>query len=1670
MNSRRIKILLIEDNPGDAGLIRKMLSEAARISFDLEQADRLSAGLERLNVKDVDVVLLDLSLPDAQGLGTFLKLHAHSPAVPTLVLDGLADEELAVKVVREGAQDCLVKGQMTSDLLVRVIRYAIERARAGQALQKAHDELERRVEERTAELRALNESLQREIETRKRAEEALRESESRFQLLFEEAPVGYQSLDEDGNIVALNKTCVDLLGYSKEEAIGRWFGEFIAPDDQEPLRECFDDLKASGQVHGVAYEVVRKDGSQIIVSFDGTIGYDESGHFRQTHCTLYDITEQVQAEKALRESEELFRGLAENVEDAFWLGTLGTEDRGRILYVSPAFERTFGIKSEEVYESDSRWVDVLHEDDRERTLRALQAFVQGEGECDVEYRIVRSDGSTRWIWARGFYVRDEQGLIERTAGLAQDITERKRAEEALRQRTEVLETILENIPVMIAFLDRHGHHQWVNRCWQQTMGWSLAEAQSHDVLAEFYPDPQYRQYVVDYIAAAHSTWGDFRTRARDGRVLDTLWANVPLRDGSNIGIGLDITERKRAEEALQRYNRELELLNRASQAFSSTLDLSRVLSAILDEVRHLLGVVACSVWLVDPDTDELVCYHSTGPQNELVQGWRLAPGEGIAGATVRSGESLIITDTQADERYFENVGAQTGLALRSILSIPLRVQENTIGVLQAVDTEVDRFSPEDLDLLEPLAAAAASHIENARLYQAERKRATQLAVVNRVARQAVSILDVGLLLREIVADIQRGFSYHNVALLLLDHDTGELGRQAMVGAFEDLARPHYHQPVEEGLIGWAAQTGQSLLVNDVAQDPRYVVGFSEEVPTQSEMCVPLKLAGRVIGVLDVHEIRLNAFDRADLMAMETLADQIAVAIENARLYQQMQREIEERKRVEEALRESEDNLRRAEQIAHVGYWSRDVASGEITQSDETYRIFGLEPQAMKLDLTTLPDHIHLEDRQVVNRAIQDAVAGTRPYDLEYRALRPDGTVRWVHSKGEVRLDEDGQPERMFGVVLDITDRKRADEALRESEERFRQMAENSRDVFWMRDLESLELLYVTPAYERLWGQSIENTYGQSRSWLMNVHSEDRDRLAAAFERQVRGEYTDNEYRVVWPDGSVHWMRDRVTPVLNEAGVAYRIFGVIEDISERKQAEEALRDSEERYRSLFEGAEDHIFVLDQDFRYVMVNPSALKAGGFTLEDVVGKGPRELFPEDAEFYLSQYRQAFETGESVRFERKLRFPDGTHWFSVTLSPIKNAQGRVIALTGISRDITERKQVEEALRRHMVQLEVVRETGLEITAQLDLDILLNTIVSRAIGLLGGGVGGIYLYRPEQEVLEWAVAVGPELAPLGTVLHRGEGLSGKAWEAGKSLAVDDYQHWEGRAAIYDGYPFTAVAAVPIRWGDEFLGVLNVLDEPPRTFSPSDLDALTMFTTQAAIAIKNARLFEEVESGHKQLRNLAGYLQNAREEERTHIAREIHDEFGQALTALRIDLSWCAKRLSPERTDLVEKVNDMSDLVDATIQMVRRVATELRPGLLDDLGLVAALEWQAQDFCERAGIAYDLALGDEEAVLDLDRDLATAMFRVFQETLTNVARHAGATEIRVTLEERDDELLLIVRDNGRGISKRQVSGPRSLGLMGMRERIRLWGGDVMFKGVPGKGTTVTVRVPHHKLI
>jgi signal transduction histidine kinase len=227
------------------------------------------------------------------------------------------------------------------------------------------------------------------------------------------------------------------------------------------------------------------------------------------------------------------------------------------------------------------------------------------------------------------------------------------------------------------------------------------------------------------------------------------------------------------------------------------------------------------------------------------------------------------------------------------------------------------------------------------------------------------------------------------------------------------------------------------------------------------------------------------------------------------------------------------------------------------------------------------------------------------------------------------------------------------------------------------------------------------------------------------------------------------------------------------------------------------------------------------------------------------------------------------------------------------------------------------------------------------------------------------------------------------------------------------------------------------------------------------------RVEERLRRSSEELRALSQKLGTVREEESGRIAREVHDEVGQALTALKLDLSWVGRRLGRARqsedTDLQPKLAAMEKMIDATLDAVQRISTELRPGVLHELGLEAAIGWYAREFQKRTEIACRFHSTLAESSLDGSR--STAAFRILQEILTNVARHAGATEVQLSLGREDGSLVLKARDNGKGISRDRIFDSRSLGLIGMRERARSFGGSVAIRGRSGGGTAVIVRIP-----
>ncbi len=308
------------------------------------------------------------------------------------------------------------------------------------------------------------------------------------------------------------------------------------------------------------------------------------------------------------------------------------------------------------------------------------------------------------------------------------------------------------------------------------------------------------------------------------------------------------------------------------------------------------------------------------------------------------------------------------------------------------------------------------------------------------------------------------------------------------------------------------------------------------------------------------------------------------------------------------------------------------------------------------------------------------------------------------------------------------------------------------------------------------------------------------------------------------------------------------------------------------------------------------------------------------------------------------------------------------------------------------------------------------------------------------------------------------ETLSGVVVQTGKPLILthaDDQS--EHRSKILHQLGVQTFIGYPMIVGQKIVGALGLAHPSSIEISAHTAQWIESLANFVAALTERKRSEEELRSSHEQLRALSIHHQSAIEEERKRIAREIHDELGQELALLQLELGLLESDMPVQRKDLQEKIRVISKLAESSIRSVQRISSNLRPTLLDNLGLGAAVEWQTKEFQKRTTIQCEVII--EPSEIKVDQDISTALFRILQEALTNVARHAHATKIDVRLVMNDQTIELNVSDNGTGITPERVTDPQSFGLIGMRERMYPLGGNVNITGTPGKGTLLTVVVP-----
>uniref|UniRef100_A0A832M3Y7 histidine kinase n=1 Tax=Oscillatoriales cyanobacterium SpSt-402 TaxID=2282168 RepID=A0A832M3Y7_9CYAN len=400
------------------------------------------------------------------------------------------------------------------------------------------------------------------------------------------------------------------------------------------------------------------------------------------------------------------------------------------------------------------------------------------------------------------------------------------------------------------------------------------------------------------------------------------------------------------------------------------------------------------------------------------------------------------------------------------------------------------------------------------------------------------------------------------------------------------------------------------------------------------------------------------------------------------------RDLTPRKQIEEALRQSEARLALSQQVAQVGYWEFDLEKQASTWSEITFHHWGVDPTQPEPSFAELLKRVHPNDLAYFQQNVEAAMTAGTPYHLDLRVIHPDGSIRYLDSRGESLLNSQGQVLKLIGTSMDITERKKAESALQESETRFRQLAETVREGFFVFETTTSQYSYLNSACINISGiptnpsQTDQEYFRGMTHWFQNIHPDDRDRIERALQQERQGSNFNEEYRFIRPDGEIRWLKSQAFPIQDEANTIVRIVGTVEDITERKQIEEALRDSEERFRRAFDDAPIGISLVCPTGQFLKVNAHYCSLLGYTEEELLALTFQEItHSADLKTDEEGFRQLL-SGEIRSFQMEKRYitkQGMTIPVLMNVAPIRDHDGRVIYCVGHIQDIRDRLRVEQ-------------------------------------------------------------------------------------------------------------------------------------------------------------------------------------------------------------------------------------------------------------------------------------------------------------------------------------------------------------------------------------------------------
>lgn len=818
-------------------------------------------------------------------------------------------------------------------------------------------------------------------------------------------------------------------------------------------------------------------------------------------------------------------------------------------------------------------------------------------------------------------------------------------------------------------------------------------------------------------------------------------------------------------------------------------------------------------------------------------------------------------------------------------------------------------------------------------------------------------------------------------------------------------------------------------------------------------------------------------------------------------------------------------------------WDWNLLTNDIWWNYNYNNLFGFDDKTVKHHISSWMETIHPEDRERVVKGIYKVInSGEKYWTDDYRYLMNDGRVLFIYDRGYVLHDENGKPYRMIGSMLDITDRIKTELALREKEERYRNLFERAGDSIVVHDMSGL-ILDVNEAAVAYSGFSKEELLRMKVSDLL--FTEDLEKTPVPWDQLVAGETTFNRRRVKTRSGIT-----RIMEVSSKQLPDGNVMAMIRDVTERSEAEKALRVSERRFRALADNVPVGIFETNADGDTIYINGKMQEYSGLSFDELLKNGwVKCIHPDDREELVQQWQANLAARRESPSEYRIIAPDGTmRWVQGKAVPVYDRNGDFNGYLGTVSDITIEKLALIALRKSEEKYRTLVEQASDAIYIVNTEGRLVTVNPSAVRMSG---------YSEEELLKMSIYdfVSPEdladnplrfdelkqkkqvvverrfrlkhdktmevecLANLlsdGRILVFARDISERIRQRNeiikeKNLSdsiinslpgvfylFDEAGHfirWNKNLEFVSGFSAGEIGHMsPVDFfGEDEKEIIRQSLQDAFVRGTADVEAhfLTKNNERipyyfngwrivfegrpcligVGIDITEKRKAEELlRLAYEDTRRLASHLTRVREEERKRIGREIHDELGQQLTAIKMDMAWIDKKTDPENEAIKNKIRNVIGLLDSSNLSVRRILTELSPGIVDNRGLPAALERLNDQFAGSTGIPVHFELSDK--TVDLSQDIANCIFRVYQESLTNIMRYARATKVVTSLKIRGDTITVAISDDGIGFDTQKLLSKTSFGILGMKERVESQQGTIEIRSVQGKGTTITAKLPY----